>query len=260
MGNCPVKVRSSMPTLENPTEPAMSDNNRPMVVSLYDFPSQDPLESSIRMGERLTVLSDDGDFWMVRSTTTGNESYIPSHYTAKVINRWQYNGISRLNAEELLLMPHNYTGAFLIRQSQTNTDTYSLSVLGRTDSSYMGTVKHYRIRRLQNGWFYISPSLTFYTLGQLVEHYSESADGLCCLLREPCIIQGSNNTTMTRPYPKAIRRPTLNWKDVDSSMIFSKGRVDSEDSLVSKGLREAMSSYLYMTEASCQDCGKHWDT
>lgn len=44
---------------------------------------------------------------------------------------------------------------------------------------------------------------------------TESADGLCCLLREPCIIQGSNNTTMTRPYPKAIRRPTLNWKDVD---------------------------------------------
>lgn len=28
MGNCPVKVRSSMPTLENPTEPAMSGNTK----------------------------------------------------------------------------------------------------------------------------------------------------------------------------------------------------------------------------------------
>lgn len=65
------------------------------------------------------------------------------------------------------------------------TDTYSLSVLRRTDSSYMGTVKHYRIRRLQNGWFYISPSLTFYTLGQLVEHYSggyKPIDGLKCII------------------------------------------------------------------------------
>ncbi|XP_041745107.1 src-like-adapter 2 [Coregonus clupeaformis] len=175
-------------------------------------------------------------------------------------NVWQYIGISRLKAEELLLLPHNHTGAFLIRQSQTNTETYSLSILVTMDS-YLATVKHYRICSLQNGWFYISPSLTFYSLGQLVEHYSESADGLCCLLREPCIIQGSNNTTMTtRPYPKAIRRPTLNWNDVDSSMIFSKASVDSEDSLVSEGLREAISSYLYMTEVSCQNCGKHWDS
>ncbi|XP_064857991.1 src-like-adapter 2 [Oncorhynchus nerka] len=260
MGTCPIKVWSNMPTLKNPTEPAMSDDNRPMVVSLYDIPSQGPLESSIHIGERLTVLLDDGDFWVVRSTTTGNESYIPRNYTAKVINRWQYNGISRLNAEELLLLPDNHTGAFLIRESQTNTETYSLSVLVKMDS-YLATVKHYRICRLQNGWFYISPSLTFYSLGQLVEHYSESADGLCCLLREPCIIQGSNKSTLTtRPYPKAIRRPTLNWNDVDSSMIFNKARVDSEDSLVSEGLREAVSSYLYMTEASCQNCGKHWDT
>lgn len=47
---------------------------------------------------------------------------------------------------------------------------------------------------------------------------------------------------------------------LSSSMIFNKARVESEDSLVSEGLREAISSYLYMTEASCQNCGKHWDT
>ncbi|XP_010880194.1 src-like-adapter 2 [Esox lucius] len=260
MGNCPIKFRSNMATLENTTDLAMSENNGPIIVSLYDIPSQSPLESSIHMGERLTVLSDDGEFCMVRSTITGNESYIPSNYTAKVINRWQYEGISRSKAEELLLLPFNHTGAFLVRKSQTNPDSYSLSVRGRSDSLNLGTVKHYRICRLQNDWFYISPSITFNSLCQLVDHYSESADGLCCSLREPCIIHGSISTSMTRPYPKAIRRPTLNWKDVDRSMIFRKTRADSEDSLVSEGLREAIRSYIYMTEAGCQDCGTRWNT
>ncbi|KAL0978600.1 hypothetical protein UPYG_G00172760 [Umbra pygmaea] len=255
MGNCPIKFRSNISTLENPTEPAISDNNMPIVVSLCNFPYEDPLESSIQIGESLTVLADDGGFMMVRSTTTGNEAYIPSIYTAKVINRWLYKGISRSKAEELLQLPNNDTGAFLIRESQTTPDSYSLSILKRTNS-----VKHYRICCLHNGWFYITPRLTFNSLSHLVEHYSESANGLCCSLREPCTILGSTYPSMVRPYPKAIRRPTLNWKDVSSSMIFSKTRADSEDSLVSEGLREAIRSYLYMTEASCQDCGKPWNT
>lgn len=38
---------------------------------------------------RLLVSSDsDGDFMMVRSTTTGHESYIPTSYTAKVAHRY----------------------------------------------------------------------------------------------------------------------------------------------------------------------------
>ena len=64
------------------------------------------------------------------------------------------------------------------------TETYSLSVLVKKDS-YLATVKHYRICRLQNGWFYISPSLTFYSLGQLVEHYS---GGYKPINRLKCII------------------------------------------------------------------------
>lgn len=34
------------------------------------------------------------------------------------------------------------------------------------------SIKHYRIQRIENGWHYISPRLTFQTLTQLVEHYS----------------------------------------------------------------------------------------
>lgn len=49
------------------------------------------------------------------------------------------------------------------------------------------TVKHYRIRQLDEGGFFISRRTTFRTLQELVEHYSADADGLCVNLRKPCI-------------------------------------------------------------------------
>ena len=48
------------------------------------------------------------------------------------------------------------------------------------------TVKHYRIRQLDEGGFFIARRVTFRTLAELVEHYSRDADGLCVNLRKPC--------------------------------------------------------------------------
>jgi len=48
------------------------------------------------------------------------------------------------------------------------------------------TVKHYRIRQLDEGGFFIARRVTFLTLANLVEHYSQEADGLCVNLKKPC--------------------------------------------------------------------------
>ena len=48
------------------------------------------------------------------------------------------------------------------------------------------TVKHYRIRQLDEGGFFIARRVTFRTLSELVDHYSTEADGLCVNLRKPC--------------------------------------------------------------------------
>ena len=48
------------------------------------------------------------------------------------------------------------------------------------------TVKHYRIRQLDEGGFFIARRATFRTLAHLVEHYTSEADGLCVNLRKPC--------------------------------------------------------------------------
>lgn len=55
-------------------------------------------------------------------------------------------------------------------------------------------VKHYKIRNLDNGGFYISPRITFSGLHELVRHYtSESArpDPLRCV---PCLLHPSWGT------------------------------------------------------------------
>lgn len=42
----------------------------------------------------------------------------------------------------------------------------------RTELASWDAVTHYRIHRLENGWLYISPRLTFPSLHDLVDHYS----------------------------------------------------------------------------------------
>ncbi|XP_026162834.1 src-like-adapter 2 [Mastacembelus armatus] len=255
MGTCPIRHQSNLSVLENTPDPA-SDLHESSIVSLYNYPSFGDTGLTMYLGERLTIISDDGDFMMVKSSITGRESYIPTNYTAKVTHGWLFTGISRYKAEELLMQPNNQTGAFLIRESTTNRDCYSMSVLRRTNPSYLDCVKHYRISHLPNRWVYISAGLTFPSLHELVEHYSATPDGLCCRLTVPCFIQDSDITREARPVPTAIRRPTMNWKDISSSVIFRRKRTESDNSLVSEGLREAISSYLQMTEGN----NHNWDT
>ncbi|XP_078506639.1 src-like-adapter 2 [Lissotriton helveticus] len=246
MGSLPSKrSRPSVHSLNiQPTQMV----NKCVLVALYDFPSGGQAETIIRMGERLNVLSEDGEWWNVASVASGKECYIPSNYVAKVFHSWLYEGISREKAEELLLFDCNHGGAFMIRESQTRKGGYSLSIR-RTSHASWDSIKHYRINRLENGWLYISPRLTFSTLHELVEYYSELPDGLCCSLKEPCFIEGSRRIPASNlPEPVIVKKPELNWKDLDSAVLFKEGTQLEEESPVSLGLREAISSYLFMTD------------
>lgn len=68
----------------------------------------------------------------------------------------------------------------MIRESESKPGDYSMSVRDND------IVKHYRIRTLDDGGFYITRRAAFPDLHGLVEHYKVSSDGLCTLLREPC--------------------------------------------------------------------------
>ncbi|NXW42565.1 SLAP2 protein, partial [Nyctiprogne leucopyga] len=249
-----LRVPTAVADTTEPQLPAQAAPSSFLALALCDFPSGAGAATGLRMGEQLRILSEDGEWWLVASEVSGKECRVPSSCVAKVRHRWLYEGVSRQQAEELLLQPGNHSGSFLIRESQTRRGCYSLSVR-RSERGSWDSVTHYRIHRLENGWLYISPRLTFPSLHDLVDHYSELGEGLCCPLREPCSMEGVKVApVLTRP--AVVKKPSLNWDKIDSSLLFTEPTSASEeDSPISLGLREAISSYLLLTETATPNQG-----
>ena len=74
-----------------------------------------------------------------------------------------------------------------------------------------GQVKHYKLRKLDSGGYYVSRSKSFETLKELVEHYSNTEDGLCVRLREPCK-KVRNNFTYRLQYCMYSNKKYINRK------------------------------------------------
>ncbi|KAF6089343.1 Src like adaptor 2 [Phyllostomus discolor] len=233
--------------------PMQPEKSRATAVALGNFPVGEQAELSLRLGEPLTIVAENGDWWTVLSEVSGRECNVPSVHVAKISHGWLYEGLSREKAEELLLLPGNPGGAFLIRESQTRRGCYSLSVRLSRPASW-DRIRHYRIQRLDNGWLYISPRLTFPSLQALVDHYSELADDICCLLKQPCALRRTAPVPgKDIPLPVTVQTEPLNWKELDSSLLFSEASATGEASLLSEGLREALSSYISLTDDILDD-------
>ncbi|XP_077207578.1 src-like-adapter isoform X4 [Paroedura picta] len=132
----------------------------------------------------------------------------------------------------------------MIRKSETTKGLYSLSVRHVQ-------VKHYRIYRMPNNWYYISPRQTFQCLEDLVNHYSEVSDGLCCILTAPCLAQHTGAHEVRNPEPPVVmRNRSFTWKDrqrpKENSDDFA-AILGMEDSGLSYGLRDSIASYLALT-------------
>ena len=80
------------------------------------------------------------------------------------------------------MQPFNDCGSFLVRHSETTPGNYTLSVRDTEK------VKHYKIRRLDVGGFFVTRQVTFQTISELVQYYKKQADGLCVNLKAPCFI------------------------------------------------------------------------
>ncbi|XP_012610441.2 tyrosine-protein kinase HCK isoform X1 [Microcebus murinus] len=161
-----------------------------IVVALYDYDAIHHEDLSFQKGDQMAILEESGEWWKARSLATRKEGYIPSNYVARVnsleTEEWFFKGISRKDAERHLLAPGNVLGSFMIRDSETTKGSYSLSVRDY-DLQQGDAVKHYKIRTLDNGGYYISPRMTFSTLQDLVAHYKKGSDGLCQKLSVPCV-------------------------------------------------------------------------
>ncbi|KAF7231562.1 tyrosine-protein kinase Fyn [Nothobranchius furzeri] len=162
-----------------------------LFVALYDYEARTEDDLSFKKGEKLQIVNGtEGDWWDAHSLTTGGSGYIPSNYVAPVdsiqAEDWYFGKLGRKDAERQLLAAGNPRGTYLIRESETTKEAFSLSIRD-WDGVRGDHVKHYKIRKLDSGGCYITTRAQFETLQQLVQHYSESADGLCFTLTGVCV-------------------------------------------------------------------------
>ncbi|KAK7133534.1 hypothetical protein R3I94_015423 [Phoxinus phoxinus] len=156
-------------------------------VALYDYTARTDDDLSFNAGDKLEPLTKRDDWWIARGITgisANKEGYIPANYVVPIesldAEPWYFPETKRLDSEKMLMCPGNNNGAFLIRNCESQAGELSLSVLDQ------GKVKHYKIRKLDNGGYYVSKTRNFTTLRDLVQHYSKYEDGLCVCLAEPC--------------------------------------------------------------------------
>ncbi|XP_074541470.1 tyrosine-protein kinase FRK-like [Halichoeres trimaculatus] len=185
-----------------------------LYIAQYDYAARTEEDLSFHAGDTLEALDKSaGDWWFARALTgvsASKQGYIPANYVAPVesidAEPWFFSDTKRLDAEKLLTAEGNQHGAFLIRDCESQKGDYSLSVL---DS---GRVKHYKLKRLDNGHYYVSRTRTFLTLKELVEYYSKQADGLCVRLGEPCM-------KMEAPQTHGLSYNTVDQWEIDRKSV-----------------------------------------
>ncbi|XP_072532170.1 src like adaptor 1a [Salminus brasiliensis] len=241
MGNA-IKSQEGRPET-NPSD-ALKVTDYDNLVVLADYPCRDISEPIFKMGEILRGLSEDGCWWRVRSFQTGTENYIPNNHVAKVYHGWLFEGVARQKAEELLRLPSNTVGSFLIRESPSQRGVYSLSVRHRV-------IKHYKIFRMANSWYYISPRLTFQCLEDMVNHYSECSDGICCVLTSPCLSLSNTPANLTTQAPPVVMRRNFDWRKVERSQLLNpsdQSGAENRQNTVSFGVRNSIAAYLSVSD------------
>ncbi|TRY84128.1 hypothetical protein DNTS_026031 [Danionella cerebrum] len=159
------------------------------VIALYPYEAIHPDDLGFKKGEKLKIIEDHGEWWKAKSLSTRKEGFIPSNYVAEAdtmeTEEWFFKDITRKDAERQLLAPANKPGAYLIRESETLKGSFSLSIRD-VDPKGLDVVKHYKIRSLDNGGYYISPKITFSDITSMIKHYHKQADGLCRKLERVC--------------------------------------------------------------------------
>ncbi|XP_070705499.1 tyrosine-protein kinase FRK [Pempheris klunzingeri] len=183
-------------------------------VAQYDYSARTEEDLSFNAGDTLEALDKStGEWWFAKALTgvsASKRGYIPANYVAPVesidAEPWYFPETKRLDAEKMLLAGGNQHGAFLIRNCESQKGELSLSVLDN------GKVKHYKLKKLDNGHYFVSRTRSFQTLNELVEHYSGQADGLCVRLDAPC-------KKIEAPQTHGLSYNTVDHWEIDRSSV-----------------------------------------
>uniref|UniRef100_A0AAQ5ZX78 Tyrosine-protein kinase n=1 Tax=Amphiprion ocellaris TaxID=80972 RepID=A0AAQ5ZX78_AMPOC len=179
--NCPIPPQSCNPYTDQlipypsqyspPTSP-LPDN---LVVAIYSYEPNHEGDLGFEKGDKLKIINkDDPEWYLAESLTTGQRGFIPHNFVA--MTTVETEPYSAYYAPE---------GREVVSSKCEAYRSYSLSIRDLDHNTGEG-VKHYRIRNMDNGGFYITAKISFNSLKELVQHHSREADGLCTKLMKPC--------------------------------------------------------------------------
>ncbi|XP_037541647.1 tyrosine-protein kinase SRK2 [Nematolebias whitei] len=191
-------------------------------IALFDYSARTEEDLSFNTGDILEALDKSpGEWWIARALTgvsASQQGYIPANYVAPVesidAEPWYFPDTKRQDAERMLLAEGNDQGAFLIRNSESLKGELSLSVLDK------GKVKHYKLQKLENGYVYVSKTKPFATIKELVDYYTEQANGLCVRLGEPC-----KKMQMEAPQTYGLSYNTVDLWEIERQSIELKRKL-----------------------------------
>ncbi|KAJ8937670.1 hypothetical protein NQ314_011766, partial [Rhamnusium bicolor] len=129
----------------------------------------------VKRNDRFSIFEDDNpNLNLVKNMENNVARYVPVNTSVQesslLRQEWYFGDVTRMEAENSLLLPHHVDGTFLIRNAQK--DKKFPFVLSIKYSTQNGHVKHYRIYEEDSSKeYYISEGLSFPSLAELVECY-----------------------------------------------------------------------------------------
>ncbi|CAH8564844.1 unnamed protein product [Dicrocoelium dendriticum] len=205
------------------------DDSENTVIAVHNYNPVRENQLPLQKGEKYYVVNrSNAQWWYVRNMITGQLGYVPTNYVHKPnsLNSfdWYYKDITRQQAEAILL-DEGREGCFLVRDSVSKKNTYTLSVTSK-DPEVPGKLKvhHYHIHRtdsslVSNGHsangigqlngtppnntgnvisnrgtggsggteaqYYLSEKHAFPTISDVIHYHKHNSGGLVVRLRSP---------------------------------------------------------------------------
>eukprot|EP00108_Taenia_solium_P006547 TsM_001092300 transcript=TsM_001092300 gene=TsM_001092300 len=147
------------------------EENEKTVIAVHNYNPVRENQLPLQKGEKYYVVNDSNAQWWYVRNMAGQSGYVPTNYIHKPnslnsfeqkahapgskkglgLHSWYYKDITRQQAEAILL-EENREGCFLVRDSVSKKNTYTLSVTSK-DPDVAGKLRvhHYHIHRTEAG-------------------------------------------------------------------------------------------------------------
>uniref|UniRef100_A0A8D0VAP9 GRB2 related adaptor protein 2 n=1 Tax=Sus scrofa TaxID=9823 RepID=A0A8D0VAP9_PIG len=129
-------------------------------IAKFDFIASGEDELSFQAGDVLKILSNQEEWF--KAELGSQEGYVPKNFIDIEFPEWFHEGLSRHQAESLLMGKD--VGCFIIRASQSSPGDFSISVRHEDD------VQHFKVMRDNKGNYFLWTE-KFPSLNKLVDYY-----------------------------------------------------------------------------------------